>query len=81
MVKHLEKNYVPIVADIVFRAICIACVFAVKVELNYGGDADSGRFPVVAAVPTPISYFEPSVYTCFHPSYLFSTTYLINIFR
>ena len=54
----------------------IACVSAVNKQLNFGRDADSVRFPVVAATPTPNSLFEPSVYMCFPPLYLFSITSL-----
>ena len=55
-------NFFPLVADIVFRARCIACVSAVNIELNFGSDANSVRLPVVAAAPTPISLLEPSMY-------------------
>ena len=55
-------NLFPFVADNVFRAKCIACVSAVRTELNFGSDADSVRLSVVAAAPTPISLLEPSVY-------------------
>ena len=55
-------KFFPYVADIVFRARCIACVSAVKIELNFGSDADFVRFSVVAAASTPISFLEPSVY-------------------
>ena len=62
------------VADFVVRARCFACVSAVNLELNFGSDVDYVWFTVVAAASTPISLFEPSVYMCFHPLYLFSTT-------
>ena len=76
------EKFLPFVADIVFRARFIACVSAVniKIKLIFGSDADSVRFPVVTATPTPVSLFEPSVYVCFHHLYLFSTTSL-NLFR
>ena len=48
------------VADIVFRAWCIACNSAVNIKLNFGSYADSMRFQVFAAAPTPISLQEPS---------------------
>ena len=67
------------VADTVFKAIYIACVSAVNMELNFGSDADFVRTPVLAAAPTSISFLEPSVYMWFHPLYLFSTTSL-NLF-
>ena len=51
-----------LVADIVLRARCIACVSALNIELNFGSDADFVRFPMVAAASTPISLLEPSVY-------------------
>ena len=54
-------EFFPFVADILFRARCIACVSAVKIELKFGWDTDSVRFLVVAAAPTPISFLEPSV--------------------
>ena len=38
-------------ADSVFRARCITCVSAVNIELNFGSDANSVWFPVVAALP------------------------------
>ena len=41
--------------------------FAVKIELSFGKDADSMRFPEVAANPTRILLLEPSVYMRFHP--------------
>ena len=61
----LSVNIVKIfhfVADFVFRAWFIACASAVNIELNFGIGADSVRFPVVAAAPTPNSLLEPSVY-------------------
>ena len=54
-------NLFPFVADIVFRAMCIACVSAVNIELNLGSYANSAQLPVVTAAPTPISLLEPSV--------------------
>ena len=57
-------------ADIVFGARCIRCVAVLNILLNFGSDADSVRFPVVDAVPTPISRLEPSVYMCVY--YFFS---------
>ena len=54
-------KFFPFVANILFRARCIACVSSVKIDINFGIDADSVRFPVVAADPTPISLLEPSV--------------------
>ena len=50
------------IADIAFRARCIACVSAANIELNFGSDAAFVRFLVVATAPTPISLLEPSVY-------------------
>ena len=46
-------KFFPFVADIIFRARCIACVSAVNMELNFGSDADSVQFTVVTAAPTP----------------------------
>ena len=48
---------------------CIACVSAVKIELNFGSDADFLRFQVVAAAPTPISLLG-RLYIMF-PSFVF----------
>ena len=56
------EKFFPFAADIVFRTSCIAYVSAVKMELNFCSDADSVRFSVEAAAPTPISLLEPSVY-------------------
>ena len=56
------KKFLSLAADIVFRASCIANFSAVKMELNFCSVADSVRFPVEAAAPTPISFLEPSVY-------------------
>ena len=75
---NTEKLF-PVVAEIVYRARYSAWVSAVNIELNFGSDANSLRFPAVSAPATPISLSEPSVYMCFHPLYLFSTT-SINIF-
>ena len=72
---NIDKFF-PFVADIVFRARWFACVSSVNMEQSFGSDADSVRFPVVAAAPTPISLLEPSVYMCFNPLYLFSTTFI-----
>ena len=72
-------NLFPLVKYIVFRARCIACVSAVNIELNFGIDANFVWFQVVAAAATSISFLVPSVYMCFHPLYLFSTTSL-NLF-
>ena len=55
-------KFLPLVADIVFKPRCFACFSGVNIELNFGSDADFMRFPMVAAAPTPISVFEPSVY-------------------
>ena len=74
-----EVKFFPSDADIVFRVRCIGCVSDVIIKLNFGSDADSVRFPVIPAAPTPNSLLEPSVYTCFHPLNLFSTTSL-NLF-
>ena len=71
---NIEKFF-PFVTDILFRARYITYVSAVNMELRFVSDADSVRFPVVAAPPTPISLLEQSVFTCFHPLYLFSTIY------
>ena len=54
---NIEK-YFPFDAETVLRAIRIANVSAVNIELNFGSDADFARFPVVAAAPTPISVLE-----------------------
>ena len=59
--ENMEKFF-PIVADIVFRVSCNAYVSAVNMELNFGSDAVSVRFPVEATAPTPTSLLEPSVY-------------------
>ena len=75
---NIEKFFL-FVADIAFRARCIVCVSAVNIEINFGNDADSVRFPVVAAARTYISLLEPSVYMCFHPLCLFSKSSL-NLF-
>ena len=69
-------EFFPFVAGIVFRARCFACVSAVNIELNLGSDADSVRFPVIAAAPIPILLLELSLYMCFHPLYSFSMTSL-----
>ena len=50
---NIEKLFY-IVADNVFRAMCLACVSAVILELNLGSDADSIWFREEAAAPTPI---------------------------
>ena len=63
---NIEELF-PFVADISFRAGCIACVSAVNLELNVGSDADSVRFPVIAATPTRVLLLEPFVYMRFHP--------------
>ena len=68
---NIEKFF-HIVTEIMFRAKCIALVTAVNIEVKFGNDADSIRFPVVAAASTPMSLLEPSVYMCLHPLYLFS---------
>ena len=67
------ENFFPFVADIVLRTRGIACVSAVNIEQNFGSEADSVRFPVVAAAITHISLSKPSVHMCFHHLYLFST--------
>ena len=67
---NIEKFF-PFDVDIVIRARCIAWVSAVNKELNFGSDAVSVRFPVVATAPTPKSLLETSVYRHFHPLYLF----------
>ena len=41
----------PFISDILSKARCIARVFAVNTDLNFGSDADSVQFPVVAASP------------------------------
>ena len=64
------------VGDIVFRARSISCVSAVNLELIFGSNTDSVRFPVIATAPTPILLLEPFVYMCFHHLCLFSTTSL-----
>ena len=69
---NIEKFF-PFDADIFFRARCIACVSAVNIELHFGSDAVSVRFPVVAAGSTPNPLLELSAYMCFHPLYLLST--------
>ena len=74
---NIEKLFL-FVADIVFRDRLTACASAVNIELNFGIGADSVRFPVVAAAPTPNSLLEPSLYICFHPLYSFSTS--LNLF-
>ena len=51
----------PVVADFVLRAKCIACVSAVNIEINFGSDADSVRFPMIAATSTPFSLLDSSV--------------------
>ena len=40
-------SFFPLVADIVFRARCIACVSAVNIELNFSSDANSVQLLVV----------------------------------
>ena len=71
------EKFFPFITNTVFRVKCIACV--TKSELNFGSDANSVRFPVVAATPTAILLMEPSVYMCFHPLHLFSMSSL-NLF-
>ena len=56
------EKFFPFAADIVLNTSCIAYVSAVNMELNFGNDADSVRFPVEGAAPTPISLLELSVY-------------------
>ena len=56
------EKFFPFVADIVFRASCIAYVSVLNMELNFCNDADFAHFPVIAAAPTPISLLEQSVY-------------------
>ena len=58
---NIEKFF-PFVLDTLFRTMCIACVSAVSIELNFSSDEDYVWFPVVAAAPTPISLLEPSVF-------------------
>ena len=48
----------------------------VNIELNFGSDADSQRFPVVAAAPAPISLLEPSVYICVSILCIYSRRFL-----
>ena len=48
-------EFLPLIADIVFGAKCIAFVSTVNKDLNYSSDADIVLLPVVAAAPTPIS--------------------------
>ena len=57
-----KGKFFPFVADIVFRAMCIACVSAVNIELSFGSGAGFVRFPVVAGAPTPIPLSKPSIY-------------------
>ena len=44
-------------------------------KINVSSDADSVLFPLATATPDPVSFSEQSVYTCFHPVYLFSLTF------
>ena len=53
---------IPSVADLVFKARCVALVFAVNIELQSGNDASFVWFLKVAAASTPTSVLEPSVY-------------------
>ena len=55
-------KFFPFAADIVFRAGSIAYVSSVNMELDFGSDAGSVRFPVEVAAPTPVLFLEPSVY-------------------
>ena len=56
-----EKIF-PFVADIVFRAKCIACNFPMIIELNFGSYADSVQFSVVADASTSISFLTVCIY-------------------
>ena len=77
---NIEKFF-PFDADILFRAMHIACVSAVYMEQNFGIDADSVQFLVVAATLVPNWLSERSVCMCFHPLYLFSdSTIFLNTF-
>ena len=60
------ENFLKFAADIIFKDKRFACVSAVNIEIIFGSDADSMRFPVVAAPLTHISLLESSVYMCFH---------------
>ena len=51
-------------ADIVFNGRLMACVSAVNIGLNFGTDAESVQFPIVASTPTPKLLLKPSVYMC-----------------
>ena len=75
---NIDKLF-PFSTDVVFRARRIASFFALSIELKLVKDADSVRFPAVAAVQTLVLLLEPSVYMCFHPLYLFSMNSL-NLF-
>ena len=67
------------ISDKAFKARYVLCVSAVNIELNFGGVGDSVRFPVIAAIPTPISFLKQSVYKSPYSLYLFLMTSL-NIF-
>ena len=56
------------VADIVFRARCIACVTAVNIGLNFGSEEGYMRFPVVSTATTP---FPLRSYLCIGVSIIF----------
>ena len=71
---NIERFFL-FVADIVFRARCVACVSDVEIELQFGSDGGYVQFPVLADTPTPISLLEPSVCMSSPPLYLFSTTF------
>ena len=64
-------KFFPFVADLVFKARCVACVSAMSIEVNFSSDADFVRFPVVTAALTPISLYEPSVYIYVIPALVF----------
>ena len=55
------EKFFSFAANNVFRCRCIVCVFAVHIELSFGSDANSERFPVVGAAPISLSRLEPSV--------------------